>query len=97
MNSFDFRQGDEPSPLGPLRLTVGGLAEIVTRLETPDVSALAQEIRHMTPQTGRYIAAALLRPAGGAVRVDDLTDAQVADLMPAAARCIKAALAGSQT
>lgn len=88
-----YRPGDVPTDIGPFRLTVGGLADIVVRLNTPDVGALADKIRVMTPTTARHLATALLRPCGNDARVEHLSDAQIATLMPAAARCITAALA----
>jgi len=94
MSGTDFRIGDVPSALGLMRLTVGGLAEIVARLETPDLPALADRIREMSPPTARHVVAALLRPCGNADRVGSLTDSQIAPLMPAAARCITTALVG---
>jgi hypothetical protein len=93
MSAADFRMGDVSSALGPMRLTVGGLAEIVARLETPDLPALAGRIREMSPPTARHVVAALLRPCGNAGRIESLTDAQIAPLMSAAARCITTALA----
>lgn len=90
-----FRPGDVVSPVGVMRLTVGGLAEITTRCEAPDLSGLTTKIRTMTPETARHLAAALLRPCGNAQTVNTLSDAQVATLMPAAARCITDALAAS--
>lgn len=94
MTGVDFRLGDVPSALGPMRLTVGGLAEIVTRLGVLNLSSLVDEIRRMSPPTARHVAAALLHPYGNADRVESLSEAQIAALMPAAARCITAALAG---
>lgn len=93
MTAQGFRPGDVASPAGAMRLTVGGLAEIAERCDAPDVSSLAAKIRIMTPDTARQIAVALLRPCCGAQSVADLSDTQVAALMPAAARCITDALA----
>jgi hypothetical protein len=93
MMAQGFRPGDVASPAGVMRLTVGGLAEIAARCDAPDVSSLAAKIRTMTPDTARRIAVALLRPCCGEVSVVRLSDAQVAGLMPAAARCITDALA----
>lgn len=92
MTVQDFRSGDVASPVGVMRLTVGGLAEITARCEVLDVSSLAAKIRTMTPETARHLATALLRPGGSAQTVTTLSDAQVAALMPAAADCITDAL-----
>ncbi|MGJ8561092.1 MAG: hypothetical protein ACSHX3_12720 [Litorimonas sp.] len=94
MMSLVYRLGDVSTPLGPMRLTVSGLAEVVARCDTPDLLSLADQIRVMTSATARHVAMALLRPCGGAAHVDSLSDAQVAALMPAAARCITDALTG---
>jgi len=88
-----FRPGDVPSPLGPMRLTVGGLAEITARLDVPDLPSLAEAVRAMRPDTARDLATVLLRPCGHESKVAILSDAEVAALMPAAARCITHALA----
>lgn len=93
MNSFGYRSGDVPTSVGLMRLTVGGLAEIVARCDTPDLQSLAGKIRAMTPATARHLATTLLRPCGGAAAVEGLSDVQVAILMPAAASCITGALA----
>lgn len=93
MNSLGYRLGDVPTAFGPMRLTVGGLAEIVARCETPDLQSLADAIRAMSPATARHLATALLRPCGGASEVEGLSDSQVAILMPSAACCITDALA----
>ena len=88
-----FRLGDVPSPLGPMRLTVGGLAEITSRLDVADLPSLAEAVRAMRPDTARDLATVLLRPCGHESKVASLADADVAALMPAAARCISHALA----
>lgn len=92
MMSSDFRVGDVPTACGPMRLTVGGLAEMAARCDTPDLQSLATKIRAMDLETARHLAIVLLRPCGGAERVAGMSDAQVAALMPAAARCITEAL-----
>lgn len=92
MTVQDFRPGDVVGPLGVMRLTVGGLAEIAARCDVPDVPSLAATIRTMTPETARHLASALLRPCGGVQAVATLSDPQVAALMPAAAHCITDAL-----
>lgn len=94
MMSPAYRLGDVPTPFGPMRLTVSGLAEVVTRCDAPNLQSLADQIRMMTPVTARHLATALLRPCGGAGQIDSLSDADVASLMPAAACCITDALTG---
>lgn len=92
MMSNAYRLGDVPTTYGPMRLTVGGLAEMATRCDALDLQSLADKVRVMTPVTARHLATVLLRPCGGAERVKGLSDVQVAALMPAAARCITDAL-----
>ena len=92
MMAPDYRVGDVPTIYGPMRLTVGGLAEMAARCDAPDLPSLASRIRAMGPATARHLAIVLLRPCGGAERVAGMSDAQVAALMPAAARCITDAL-----
>lgn len=92
MRHTDYRLGDVPTACGPMRLTVGGLAEMTVLCDTPDLQSLANHIRAMSPATARHVATVLLRPCGGAGLIDGASDAQVAALMPAAARCITDAL-----
>jgi hypothetical protein len=92
MMAPDYRLGDVPTPCGPMRLTVGGLAEMAVLCDAPDLPSLASQIRTMDPATARHLTIVLLRPCGGAERVAGLSNAQVAALMPAAARCITDAL-----
>lgn len=92
INDRSYRPGDVLSVSGPMRLTVGGLAEIVARTVTPDLQGLADQIRAMSPETARHLAAALLRPCGNGDAIEGLSDANIAALMPSAARCVAAAL-----
>lgn len=87
-----FRPGDVATPLGPLRLTVGALAEIADATGAASPAELADRVRTMGPDTARTILAALLRPCAHADRVDALDAAAIAALMPAAVRCIAGAL-----
>lgn len=94
MSFTEYRPGDVPTAIGPFRLTVGGLAEIAARLNAQNVGALAEQVRAITPNTARHLAVALSRPCGNAASIERLPDAQIALLMPAAARCITTALGG---
>jgi hypothetical protein len=85
---MDYRTGDVPTPIGPLRLTVGALAEMAERLDAPSPTTLSNRIRVMTPETARHLLIALLRPSGRAAQVAGLSDAQVAARMPDVSRCI---------
>lgn len=87
-----YRPGDEPTPLGPLRLTVSALAEIADRLGASGPGQLAKLIRDLGPDRARHLLVALLRPSGTEQRVTRLSDREVADLMPSVARCISRAL-----
>lgn len=78
--------------IGPLRLTVGGLAELAARCDAKTPAALADTIRTLCPDTARHLLTALLRPSGNEAEVARLTDQQVADHMPAASQCIVTAL-----
>lgn len=46
-----------------LRLTLGGLAELSSRLSLSGPDALASTLRSMSPETGRVLLEVLLRPA----------------------------------
>lgn len=92
ISSPDYRPGDVQTPYGPLRLTVGALAELSDRLDAPSPKDLADRLRCMSFETSRTLLTALLRPCGNKDRIDTLDQAQLADLMPAATQCIVQAL-----
>lgn len=83
---------DVMTSVGPLRLTVGGLAELSDRFHAASPVALADQIRDLSPDGARHLLTALLRPSGSDGEVARLTDEAVAALMPSAARCIAEAL-----
>ena len=92
ISSPDYRPGDVQTPYGPLRLTVGALAELSERLDAPSPKHLAERLRRLTPNTSRTLLTALLRPCRKQDRIDALEQAQLAELMPPVTQCIVRAL-----
>ena len=88
----DYRCGDVQTILGPMRLTVGALAELAERLDAPSPSDLAERMRTLTPQASRILQRALLRPCGQQDAVNDIDDKDIAAFVPAAATCVVTAL-----
>lgn len=93
---LSYRRGDIYTPLGQLRLTVGGLAEITDRLAAPSAAKLAERLRQLNPNDARILLTALLRPVGKALSVDALEDDVVAQCVPSIADCITCALGKPQ-
>lgn len=92
---MSYRPGDVPTHLGPLRLTVGALAEITSRLGADSPAELATAIRTLSPDGARHLVMALLRPSGAQGLVARLSDTELAELMPFASACIVGALAAT--
>ena len=88
----DYRPGDVATPLGPLRLSVGALAEIAARLDAFGPPELAARLRALDAGAARHLLTSLLRGADAPERVARLTDAEVQALVPEASRCIAQAL-----
>lgn len=69
-----------------LRLTMGALAELDTRLSLSGPAALASRLRHLSSKEARVLLACVMRPCAPSkdahASAAKLSDAQVASVMP---------------
>lgn len=84
-----FRPGDVDSPVGRLRLTVGGLAELARAFGADGPSDLADRLRAMDEVDARTLLRCLCVGA-----VETWPSATVASALPHATRCIADAVSG---
>lgn len=97
---MSFQKGDQLISIGTssvtLRLTIGALAEINSRLGASGPQSLSGRLRRFTPSQGRELLACLMRPnsplPGSADRSAALiSDADIARAMPAICRLFEEA------
>ena len=95
-----YQKGDQSVSLGTssvtLRLTMGALAEITSRLGASGPQSLSGQLRHLNPAQGRELLACLMRPCSPLPESADrsaasFTDGEIARAMPAICRLFEEA------
>lgn len=78
-----------------LRLTMGALAELDTRLSLSGPAALAKRLRHLTPDEARVLLACVMRPCAPSGDVDasaaSFSKTDIAQVMPQLCRLFEEA------
>ena len=78
-----------------LRLTMGALAELDTRLSLSGPAALAKRLRHISPDEARVLLACVMRPCspsrGCAASAASFSEADIAAATPAVCRLFEEA------
>lgn len=100
-----FQKGDQRVFIGDksfrLRLTLGSLAEINSRLGTAGPQALSGQLRSLTAAQARVLLACVLRPCLSPEKDADMSaalfsKADIADAMPAICRLFEEAFSGDR-